>query len=122
MLNFLDAHLGLVKNQLLSHAVAMALTPQSAHNYLRMGLGWQIGGTLRTVYYAKNGGLNGYTSYMAIDPIRDWGISVLSNTFGNNFGNNLDFAGRTALAQLRGVPVPTQFGFPYPPGSLTPEC
>jgi hypothetical protein len=125
MLYFLDAHMGLTKNQDLEKAIIVALAPHSAHNHLHMGLGWQIGGIVSgriqsNVYYDKDGGLPGYTPYMALDRVRQWGIVALSNTFGNSFGTALNFAARESLAQLRGHIKCPPSGFPHPP--TTPSC
>lgn len=126
MLNFLDAQMGLTNSRKLKPAIALALKPHSPDNFLHMGLGWQIGGVVSgriigNVYYDKNGGIPGYTSYMAFDSARQWGIVALSNTELNDFGTSLNTQARLALGELRGVPCPTS-GFPLPPKSLDPQC
>jgi beta-lactamase class C len=118
MLNFLDAHMGFTENRTLKAALGLAIAPASPGNSLEMGLGWQIAGTLNggsesDAYYDKNGGIPGYDSYMAFDRQRQWGIVVLSNSAGSNFGNELTTAGRVALGRLRGLTTPTAH-FPHP--------
>jgi len=120
MLTFLDAHMGMLEDETLRAAMMLALTPASPNNALDMGLGWQIAGPrLSNFYFQKNGGLAGYSSAMAVDPRRKWGIVVLSNTAGNNVGNELTAAARFALGDLRRVATPPS-NFPQP--AVAPEC
>jgi CubicO group peptidase (beta-lactamase class C family) len=120
LLTFLDAHMGYGKDARALKAIGLALRPVPPRNSLDMGLGWQIAGSgPADRYYQKDGGIPGYTSYMAVDSKRRWGIVVLSNTAGNNVGNAIALAGRKTLGALRGRATPVSY---FPPPPSTPVC
>ena len=90
-----------------------------------MGLGWQIASQTPywdNRYYDKNGGISGYMSYMALDPVREVGIVALGNTSGvGHPGDALDKAAQLALGGVRGLPAANS-DFPKPPKDKIPKC
>ncbi len=126
MLTFLEAQFSSASGNL-TQAIRLTQQPCSAPdllNDLSMGLGWQIGSQNESWsdrYYDKNGGIGGYDSYMAFDPVREVGIVALGNTSGDGVGDILDSFTRKALGKLRRLPAePSKF--PYPPKDITPGC
>ena len=118
MLSFLDAQIVPPHNKL-GQAIQQTQVPfppgSTLPGPLNMGLGWQIGNG----YYDKNGGLDGYDSYMAFDPTAQIAVMILGNTSGGSAGDALTAAGRKLLGALRKRPANPSH-FPHP--TTTPEC
>ncbi|WP_028165724.1 serine hydrolase domain-containing protein [Bradyrhizobium elkanii] len=107
MLTFLEAeisppegHLGLAMRQ------TQKVHPPS--NVLSMGLGWQLSND----YFDKNGGFEGYETYMAFDATHKVGVFVFGNTSGGA-GDAITTSGRILLGELRGIAaMPSTFPTP----------
>jgi len=87
--------------------------PYPGSEGLSMGLGWQ----LSNEYLDKNGGLDGYKTYMAFDPSRKIGLFLFGNTSGGT--DALTEHGRLLLGALRDYPAYPSV-FPHP--SSIPQC
>lgn len=112
MLTFLETQITPPKTTL---GAAITKTQQSFGLTLSMGLGWQIAYD----YFDKNGGLGGYDSYMAFDPLAKTAVVVLGNTDGAGAGDELVIAGRKVLGALSKTKLGPSV-FPAP--KTTPQC
>ncbi|MBG0803582.1 serine hydrolase [Methylocystis sp. H4A] len=118
MLTFLEASISPPQGAL---GAAMAETQQAypGSEGLSMGFGWQLSND----YLDKNGGLSGYQTYMAFDPVAKIGVFLFGNTSSkspnSDPGSALDNAGRNLLGALRNSSAdPSKF--PKPPHN--PQC
>ena len=113
MLTFLEAEISPPEGDL---GLAMRQT-QKVHppsNVLSMGLGWQLSND----YFDKNGGFDGYETYMAFDATHKVGVFVFGNTSGGA-GDVITTSGRILLGELRGIQA-MRSTFPTPPE--VPQC
>jgi CubicO group peptidase (beta-lactamase class C family) len=113
MLTFLEASISPPQGSL-GAAMTETQQPYPGSEGLSMGLGWE----LSNEYLDKNGGLDGYKTYMAFDPGRKIGLFLFGNTSGGT-RDALTDTGRLLLGALRDDPACPSV-FPHP--SSIPQC
>lgn len=82
MLMFLDANMGVARNEL-ERAMRTAQSPRAEVGNSKIGLNWFISktpGGVNIVYHQGDSG--GYSSYLGFDPIRGVGVVMLANQAG----------------------------------------
>jgi CubicO group peptidase (beta-lactamase class C family) len=82
MLTFLDANIGVARNDL-ERAMRVAHSPRAAAGNSSIGLNWltmKTAGGVEVVYHTGNTG--GFSSYLGFDPVRGVGVVMLTNQFG----------------------------------------
>jgi CubicO group peptidase (beta-lactamase class C family) len=94
MLTFLEAQIAPPSGRL---GKAIQMSQNAVSPMKGVGLGWEIGND----YLAKDGGFNGYSSYMIVDVKAAIGVIVLCNTWKVNEATKN--GGRELLHRLRGT-------------------
>ena len=114
MLTFLEAQID-PPSGYIGNAIKLTQTPVDKDAMPGIGLGWEIGNN----YLAKDGGFDGYSSYMIVDKKAGIGVVVLCNTW--LVSEATKKGGRELLHKLRGKAL-DDVEHIFPDKSKMPTC